>query len=66
MIDNIIRIISNAVNVYNAKEYWHTQHYPWNEVRFSTKELKFIFSKNAKNFDKSFPFALASTIENFK
>lgn len=31
MIDNILRIISNAVNVYNAKEYWHTQHYPWNE-----------------------------------
>ena len=34
MVDNILRIISNAVNVYNAKEYWHTQHYPWNEVRF--------------------------------
>ena len=38
MVDNILRIITNAVNVYNAKEYWHTQHYPWNEVRFSTKE----------------------------
>ena len=55
MIDNILRIISNAVNVYNAKEYWHTQHYPWNEVRVkSTKELKFRFSKKAKNFDKIF------------
>ena len=34
MVDNILRIISNAVNVYNAKEYWHTQDYPWSEVRF--------------------------------
>ena len=49
MVGNILRIISNAVNVFNAKEYWHTQHYPWSEVRFTKKYLKFRFSKKTKN-----------------
>ena len=54
MVDNILRIISNAVNAFNAKEYWHTQHYPWSEVRFTKKYSKFRFSKKTKNFDKIF------------